>query len=150
MGDNHREYKGYCCRVEIDFESGLLHGKIEFINDYVGFAAERVSEVESEFHKAVDEYLATCEELGKTPDKSFSGTFNNRIGPERHRTLAVRAFKNGTSINEELNRCIDQSCKEEPSQVHVHFHNVLEEKIDLTKPWLSEKTAPFRIDSPKH
>jgi predicted HicB family RNase H-like nuclease len=40
-----------------------------------------------DFHRAVDEYLALCEEKGEEPEKPFKGSFNIRISPELHKHL---------------------------------------------------------------
>ena len=65
------EYKGYHTRVEYDSEDMVLRGKIEGINDYVDFECSSVKDVESEFHKAVNDYLSFCAESGKVPDRSI-------------------------------------------------------------------------------
>ena len=44
---------------------------IEGIHDYVDFEAEDVASVEQEFHSAVDDYLAFCEEVGKVPEREY-------------------------------------------------------------------------------
>ena len=95
---NILEYKGYHTKVNYDAESGLLHGKIEGINDYVDFEATTES-VEVEFRSAVDDYLSFCEEVGKCPDKEYKGSFNIRIDPSLHRALAIEANKKDISLN---------------------------------------------------
>ncbi len=93
------EYKGYCTRVEFDAEAILLHGKIEGINDLVTFECEDASQIESEFHAAVDDYLTFCQEVGKQPEKEYRGLFNVRIKPELHRRIAAEAIKRNTTMN---------------------------------------------------
>ena len=90
---NQFEYKGYSTRIEFDAESKLLHGKIEGIGDLVTFESRDASQIESEFHAAVDDYLAFCAEVGKRPEKEYRGLFNVRINPELHKRLASEAFK---------------------------------------------------------
>lgn len=60
-------YKGYYTNIKIDFESHVLHGKIEGIRDFVDFESNTVEGIEKEFHSAVDDYLKFCNEVGKTP-----------------------------------------------------------------------------------
>lgn len=103
---NILEYKGYHTRVELDLDSMTLRGKIEGINDYVDFQAADIGQVETEFHSAVDDYLIFCEEVGKKPEKEYKGTFNVRITPELHKNLALVAFKDGCSLNAEVERAI--------------------------------------------
>ena len=101
------EYKGYHTRIEFDSVSKVLHGKIEGINDLITFESDSVSEIESEFHKAVDDYLKFCEEIGQEPDKEYKGTFNIRITPELHKKLVEISFMNNESLNNTVERAID-------------------------------------------
>jgi len=60
-------YKGYEGSVE-PHESGWAHGKLLHISDLVTYEANTLAELEAEFTAAVDEYLKTCETLGRAPD----------------------------------------------------------------------------------
>ncbi len=105
---NVLEYKGYQTRVEFDSKLCLLYGKIEGIADLVNFECNDLSRVEQEFHAAVDDYLLFCEEIGKSPEKEYKGTFNVRICPELHRKIAMVAFKNSSSLNTEVEKAINE------------------------------------------
>lgn len=96
---NYLEYKGYRTRIEFDPTSRLLHGKIEGICDLVTFESTDATQIENEFHAAVDDYLGFCREVGKCPEKEYKGLFNVRIKPELHKKLAAEAFKSNVSIN---------------------------------------------------
>ena len=102
------EYKGYYTAVLYDAEDQVLHGKIEMINDLVTFEAERVDEVESAFHEAVDDYLEMCKALSKEPQKPYRGMFNVRISPELHRQIAIESLKAGVSINRIVEMAIER------------------------------------------
>lgn len=93
------EYKGYHTRIDFDYDSFSLCGKIEGINDLVVFESSDAGKIEQEFHNAVDNYLALCEELGKTPEKEYKGVFNVRIAPELHRKLAAIAYRKSETLN---------------------------------------------------
>ena len=99
MNSNILTYKGYHTKIEYDTESHILYGKIEGIIDLVTFESENSNEIVDEFHSAVDDYLAFCESVGKSPDKEYRGVFNVRVKPELHRKLAEEAIKRGTSLN---------------------------------------------------
>jgi predicted HicB family RNase H-like nuclease len=101
------EYNGYHTRIEFDSVSKVLHGKIEGINDLVTFESSSVSEIESEFHKAVDDYLAFCSDIGQEPNKEYKGSFNIRITPELHRKLVEVSFFNDESLNSSVEKAID-------------------------------------------
>ena len=96
---NNFEYKGYYTKIEFDADAMLLHGKIEGISDLVTFESQDASQIENEFHAAVDDYLAFCEEVGKRPEKEYRGLFNVRIQPELHKRIAAEAMKRDMTMN---------------------------------------------------
>lgn len=104
---NILQYRGYFTKIEYSVEDHVLYGKIEGIKDLVNFESENVEEIEQEFRNAVDDYLELCQELGQEPDKIYSGTFNVRISPVLHRTLALQAIKTGDSLNSTVEKAID-------------------------------------------
>ncbi len=66
--NNLLEYKGYYTEIKIDFESHILHGRLEGIRDFVNFESESIEGIIKEFHSAVDDYLSFCDEMGKSAD----------------------------------------------------------------------------------
>lgn len=109
--NNVLEYKGYYTKVEYSAEDGILYGKIEGIKDLVNFECENAADVEAEFQRAVDDYLAFCRDLGESPDKPYRGVFNVRISPELHRRAAMAADKRGETLNAFVARAIESSCQ---------------------------------------
>ena len=97
--NNILEYKGYYTKIEYSVEDQVLYGKIEGIKDLVNFECENLADVEKEFHDAVDDYLAFCEDLGQSPEKPYKGVFNVRVSPELHRRAAIAADKKGETLN---------------------------------------------------
>ena len=108
MMENTLQYKGYFTNISFSVNDKILHGKIEGIDDLVTFESESVSDIEKEFHNAVDDYLSFCDEIGKEPSKTYKGTFNVRITPELHRAIAIDATKNGISLNQAVEKAIYQ------------------------------------------
>lgn len=99
MKNNILEYKGYHTKVEYIASENILYGKIEGISDLVTFEAADLNSVEKEFHEAVDDYLAFCEDIGQAPEKEYKGLFNVRIKPELHRKLSLEADKEDITMN---------------------------------------------------
>ncbi len=97
---NLLNYKEYLGSVKCDLESGVLYGKIQFINDTVTYEALNLPELKAEFEVAVDDYLETCAAIGKEPQKAYSGTFNVRVGEELHRKAVICSKKKGVNLNE--------------------------------------------------
>lgn len=127
MGTNTiPKYKGYLGSADFDFESGVLHGKILFIQDTVIYEGQTLQELEQNFQQAVDEYLATCAELNRDPQKPFSGTFNVRVSTQLHQQAAHRAVSQGVSLNELVSDAMESFLSEANARVvkHEHVHKL--------------------------
>ena len=93
------EYKGYQAKITFDAESKQLYGVIADISDHVDFISDSARGIEREFKKAVNDYIAFCEEVGKNPEKPYCGVFQVRTSPEAHKRLVQEARKNGSTLN---------------------------------------------------
>lgn len=100
-------YQGYEGTIEVDMDEGVCRGKLLFIHDLVTYVAETPKLLRKAFEEAVDDYLATCEELGRSPKKPFRGSFNVRVPPQLHRDAALRAARDDVALNEVLVRALD-------------------------------------------
>jgi predicted HicB family RNase H-like nuclease len=72
-------YKGYAARIEYSDEDGCFIGHIAGIKDVIGFHALSVNELRIAFEESVDDYLATCEKVGRAPQKPYSGKLMLRV-----------------------------------------------------------------------
>lgn len=97
--NNLLKYKNYIGSVEYDLTDKCLFGKILFIDDLVTYEGNTIEELENAFHLMVDDYLETCKEIGKEPQKAYSGNFNIRTSPEIHQALAEIAKIENVSLN---------------------------------------------------
>lgn len=113
MGNGVLRYKGYYAKPAYDPEDQIIYGKILGIDDLVNFYSETAKEVEEEFHKAVDDYLDFCKEIGKEPQKAYSGTFNVRVPEELHREAALCAQAIGITLNAYVEQAIRRSVEQE-------------------------------------
>jgi predicted HicB family RNase H-like nuclease len=93
-------YKEYAARIEYSDEDDCFIGHIAGIKDVIGFHAESVKELRAAFEEAVDDYLATCEKIGRAPQKPYSGKLMLRVPPEVHARAAMMAQAHGVSINQ--------------------------------------------------
>lgn len=100
MSNNIRRYKGYFTAIQCDLESGVLWGKIEGIDDLITFEGDTIPEVTAAFEESVDDYLDYCAQIGKQPEKAYSGSFNVRVSNELHKAAAERAFVDGKTLNQ--------------------------------------------------
>ena len=106
MKDSLMRYKGYAARPEYSADDRIFYGTILGISDAVDFQSDNAKNLEEEFHKAVDDYLAFCAEIGKEPQKEYSGLFNVRISPELHREVSMFAQMEGVTLNKAVERAI--------------------------------------------
>ena len=93
------KYRGYQGQVTYDEDAKLFHGEIVGPRDVVTFQGTSVEESEQAFRDSVDEYLDFCKELGRAPEKPFSGNLLLRLPPELHERAAYEAKCNGVSLN---------------------------------------------------
>jgi predicted HicB family RNase H-like nuclease len=94
------EYKGYYASLHFSSEDEVFYGKLLGIDDLVNFEGASVKELKKAFHEAVNDYLETCKELGKEPNKTYKGTFNVRITTDLHKEAANFATINNISLND--------------------------------------------------
>ena len=63
------EYKGYVAVVEFDESANILHGRVVNCGAYpiATFEGANVGELQKEFERSIDEYLAWCQEDNVAP-----------------------------------------------------------------------------------
>ena len=128
MSNTKLMYKGYFTEIKYSEEDKVLFGKIEGIADIVNFESDSAKEIEEEFHKAVDDYLKLCKELGKCPEKAYKGTFNIRISPKLHRDIALYAEQHGETLNSSVEKAIEELLRSQESVPYTVIMMLPEEK----------------------
>ena len=98
--NNAMTYKGYAARIDYDDADGIFTGRLAGIRDGVGFHADTVEALRAAFHEAVEDYLETCVQVGKEPQRAYSGQMMFRVKPEVHRKAALAAELSGKSLNQ--------------------------------------------------
>ncbi len=112
MNEKTLSYKGYCGSVEVSIEDDCLHGKLLFVNDLVTYEADAPAQLEKAFQDAVEYYLEKCARDNLIPDKPFSGSFNVRMTPALHRAAAMKAARNGSTLNDYVRECVASSLED--------------------------------------
>ena len=92
--------KGYAAKIEYSDDDDCFVGHIAGIKDVIGFHADSVKELRRAFEEAVDDYVATCEKLGRSPQKPYSGKLMLRVPPDVHAHAAMMAEAHGKSLNQ--------------------------------------------------
>lgn len=105
--ENYLKYKNYYGSVEFSADDNILYGKVIGINDLVTYEAESVDELKKAFEEALEDYLQTCKDLKKEPNKFYKGNFNVRTSVATHTYLAILAEKKQMKLNEIVNKAFD-------------------------------------------
>ena len=110
---DYLSYKNYIGTVNFSAEDEVFYGEIKGINDLITFEGTSVKELKNAFKESVDDYLETCKDIGKQPDKTFKGSFNIRLSTDLHRKAALIASKNKISLNDFVKRAISRAISNE-------------------------------------
>ncbi len=103
----HLHYKGYTGSVEYDEQGNYFYGSLQGLHkDCILYEGDSAALLKKDFEEAVDDYLAHCKEMGKQPEKPYSGKTVIRMGSTLHEEAALKARDLGISLNEFINRAI--------------------------------------------
>ena len=105
------EYKGYYGVVHYSPADECLYGEISGISDSVSFEGYSAKDIKGNFKEAVDDYIETCNEVGKEPLKSAKGSFNIRLGEETHLKALIKANIEGKSLNQVVKDAVEKDLK---------------------------------------
>lgn len=109
-------YKNYHAKVEFAADDDLFVGRIAGIKDIITFEADNVADLRLAFEEAVDDYLETCKQIGKNPQKPYSGKLMLRLSPQVHSQSALAAELEGISLNQWAEHVLEQAAAENINQ----------------------------------
>jgi len=89
----------------------MICGRVIGIQDVLSFQGKTVEDAIQDFENCIDEYLEYCTEIGKKPDKSFSGRLPYRTAPETHRKIFEAASLKGKSINSWMDEVLSNAAE---------------------------------------
>ena len=113
------EYKGYYADIHFSANDEVFFGKLIGISDLISFEGNSVNELKEAFKEAVEDYLETCQEIGKEPDKTYKGTFNVRVPTEIHRQAALIAALKKISLNDFVKSALEETIIREKRQLKI-------------------------------
>lgn len=108
---NTMEYKGYVGSVEFVEEKTCFFGTVLGISTVISYEGESAWKLITNFHTAVDDYLARCKEEGTQPETAYSGTINLRVAPELHKQIALAAIAKDVSLNQFIEETLQSAVK---------------------------------------
>jgi len=106
--NNQLKHKGYIGSIEASLEDNCLYGKVLFIKALLSYEGKTVAELDAAFQEAVDDYLATCQALGQTPEKPCKGSFNVRVGHDLHLAAALEATRKKVTLNDLTRQALNE------------------------------------------
>lgn len=101
------KYKDFEGSADLDTDRWVCRGKLLFIDDLVTYEATTPAALQAEFEAAVDDYVETCREIGKEPQKACRGQFNVRVSSELHKTAQRRANAENISLNAVVGKALE-------------------------------------------
>ena len=105
MGYLH--YKGYTGSAEYEEDGNYFHGKVLGLRrDGIIYEGASAEELKRDFEESINEYIEECKEIGKEPEKPYSGKTVIRMGSQLHEKVAQRAGELGLSLNEFVNQTL--------------------------------------------
>ncbi|MES2426914.1 MAG: type II toxin-antitoxin system HicB family antitoxin [Bacteroidota bacterium] len=100
------QYQNYYASVHFSAVDEVFYGKILGVNDLVSFEGASVKELKVAFEEAVEDYLETCEAIGKIAEKTYKGTFNVRVLSALHKEAALFAAAHNITLNEFVKKAL--------------------------------------------
>lgn len=105
--NNIMKYKGYWAEIKYSDEDECFCGVIEGLkNDSISFEGTTVKELKKDFRDAIEDYLETCKQINKEPEKQCKGSLNVRLGADLHGKAKLKSIEKNISINELIKEAI--------------------------------------------
>lgn len=118
--------------MEVDVDRQVIRGKVLFVRDLVTYECQNATDIKAAFESAVDDYLDTCAELGREPERPFSGLLQVRLSAALHREVAVRAATSGASINAVIVSAVDEYLKPKSRVNNFYFETSRDNGVGLS------------------
>lgn len=100
------EYKGFTCSANYDYKTGLYVANLKGTNDRLTFKCENLKVFKETFHKAIDEYLITCERANKNLEESFNGELRLKLPKKLHIEIYKYLLNSGMTMSQLVNRAL--------------------------------------------
>ena len=107
MKSDLMKYKGYSACIYYDSTDNIFVGEVLGINDSLNFHGASITELKNSFHQCIDNYLDFCKQIGKEPQKEYSGRFNVRVTSQLHEQAAEYAHENNITLNQVIAIAMD-------------------------------------------
>jgi len=85
-----------------------LTGRVLGMSQIPSFTSKTIDGIKDEFHRAVDDYIADCENSGKKPAQAFTGNYTVRTSPAVHEALALYAAEQEVKLATVIQRALQE------------------------------------------
>jgi predicted HicB family RNase H-like nuclease len=116
------QYQNYYASVHFSAADEVFYGRILGINDLISFEGASVQELKAAFEEALEDYLETCATIGKTPEKTYKGTFNVRVSSALHKEAAIFAAVHNITLNEFVKKALSFTL-DRKDEMHMALDN---------------------------
>ena len=106
--NNMLEYKGCLGSVEYSAADEVFFGRVLGITDRITYDGDSVQSLKNDFEEAIDDYIESCAELGKEPEKSYRGDLDIHVAPELHRKLIIFSNYHNQPIDKTVEEALYQ------------------------------------------
>ena len=106
-------HEGYTATIRYSSVDEVFFGTVQGINDLIIFEGTSVAELKVAFQEAIEDYLETCKDLGKLPDKTYKGIFNVRVPAGLHKKAAVFALQHHITLNDFVKTALTYAVRHE-------------------------------------
>src|SRR5688500_15646353 len=117
------QYKEYYETIHFSAADEVFFGKVLVISVSVSFEGSSVQQLKKAFHDAVEDYLETCKDVRKEPNKAYKGTFNIRISAELHKEAAIFSALNNASLNDFVKTSIHYALQHKNEVARILLQN---------------------------
>jgi predicted HicB family RNase H-like nuclease len=117
------QYKNYFASVHFSSADEVFYGKAVGINDLVSFEGASVKELKTAFEEAIEDYLDTCETIGKSPEKAYKGTFNVRVPSTLHKEASIFAAINNITLNQLVKKSLSFALQHKNKLISEEFND---------------------------
>ena len=116
MSKNIMRYNGYTAVISYDADDRIFVGEVIGTSDSLSFHGNTPDELEESFKNCINNYLKFCAQVGKKPQKSYTGSFNVRVTPELHAEASEYAARNNISLNQVVLQALQMFVNAEPER----------------------------------
>ncbi len=107
MSDHLLTYKDFFGSIEVSIEDNCLYGQLQYIEDTISYEATSVAELQQAFEETVNDYITTCQELGRPVQRPFQGSLLIPVDPDLHCQIAIQARKERLSLEDFVKKTLE-------------------------------------------